>query len=119
MVPFPTPNELLANEPVQNYLAKNISEHLTELLAEFDWYFSKLPPEKKIIDLTHNPFQRSVEEIPEDLQEDFIELINNSATEDDFKHLLIEEFSAGKIYPQIAEKALKVLVPFSTTSLFM
>jgi len=47
---------------------------------------------EKVIDSTRNPIQRSVEEIPEKLQEDFIELINNSAMKDEFKSLPIKEF---------------------------
>ncbi|XP_067933379.1 protein FAM200A-like [Watersipora subatra] len=69
--------------------------------------------------LTRDPFRRNVPEIPEQLQEEFLELTNNSALKDDFKELPIEHFcvQAQIFYPNISLAAFKMLIPFASTYL--
>ncbi|XP_067930979.1 protein FAM200A-like [Watersipora subatra] len=72
-----------------------------------------------MLNITRNPFQHPVKEIPEELQEEFAELVNNSALKDDLRSMSIDQFwlSARNISPLIAEKAIKILTPFSSTYL--
>ncbi|XP_067940278.1 protein FAM200A-like [Watersipora subatra] len=119
-VSFPTLTELLEDKPAPGSLVATITEHLFDLKTEFGRYFPELPSEKKkMLNITRNPFQRTVEEIPEELQEEFIELVNNSALKDDFRSMSIDQFwlSARNLSPFIAEKAIKILMPFSSTYL--
>ncbi|XP_067932966.1 zinc finger BED domain-containing protein 5-like [Watersipora subatra] len=50
------------------------------------------PTTEQLMSLTRDPFRRNVHEIPEQLEEEYLELTNNSALKDDFKELSIEHF---------------------------
>ena len=73
--------------------------------------------------MTHarNPLCGTVDDLPNDIQENFLDLINNTAAKEDFhlQQLRISDFWAKKlpIFPKISEFALKVLIPFSSTYL--
>ncbi|XP_067944924.1 uncharacterized protein [Watersipora subatra] len=68
----------------------DIKHHLNSLIAEFERYFPKLDPmTEQLMSLTRDPVRRNVHEIPEQLQEEFLELTNNYALKDDFKELSI------------------------------
>ncbi|XP_067943428.1 uncharacterized protein [Watersipora subatra] len=74
-------------------LLTNIKHHLNSLIAEFERYFSKLDSRtKQLMSMTRDPFRRNVNEIPEQLQEEFLKLTNNSALKDEFKELSIEHY---------------------------
>ncbi|XP_067942903.1 uncharacterized protein [Watersipora subatra] len=61
-------------------LLTDIKHHLNSLIAEFERYFPKLDLKtEQLMSLTRGPFRRNVHEIPEQLQEEFLELTNNSA----------------------------------------
>ncbi|XP_067936823.1 protein FAM200C-like [Watersipora subatra] len=101
-------------------LLTDIKHHLNSLIAEFERCFPKLDPRtEQLMSLTRDPFRRNVHEIPEQLQEEFFELTNNSALKDDFKELSIEHFwvQAQRLYPNISLAAFKVLIPFASTYL--
>ena len=71
--------------------------------------------------LVHYTFCCTVDDLPDDVQENFLDLINNTAAKEDFhlQQLRISDFWAKMlpIFPKISEFALKVLIPFSSTYL--
>ncbi|XP_067932634.1 SCAN domain-containing protein 3-like [Watersipora subatra] len=98
-------------------LLTDIKHHVNSLIAEFERYFPKLDFRKEqLMSLTQDPFRRNLHEISEQLQEEFLELTNNSALKDDFKELSIEHFcvQAQKLYPNISLAAFKMLISFAS-----
>ncbi|XP_067943174.1 protein FAM200B-like [Watersipora subatra] len=92
-VSFPVLHSLVDKKPPSAFLLTDIKHHVNNLIAEFERYFPKLDPRtKQLMSLTRDPFRRNVHEIPEQLQEEFLELTNNSELKDDFKELSIEHF---------------------------
>ena len=74
---------------------------------------------KKVMNMARDPFKRTVEEIPDELQEQFLELINDSSMKDEFRDKSVEDFwvLAHNIYPATSNAKLRILVPFSSTYL--
>lgn len=89
------------------------------LYDEFHRYFPEIKTESWQNNLLRNPFNTSVDKIPEMLQEEFIELKSDSCAEFDFKSIEIEPFwlKYSKAYPNVASEALKLLIQFSSTYL--
>ncbi|XP_067945130.1 protein FAM200A-like [Watersipora subatra] len=119
-VSFPVLHSLVDKNAPSTSLLTDIKHHLNSLIAEFERYFSKLDPRtEQLMSLTRDPFRRNVHEILEQLQEEFLELTNNSALKDDFKELSIEHFwvQAQRLYPNISLAAFKMLIPFASTYL--
>ncbi|XP_067933507.1 protein FAM200A-like [Watersipora subatra] len=68
-VSFPTLTELLEDKPAPGSLVATSTEHLSDLITELGCYFPELPSGKnKMLNITRNPFQRTVEEILKELQ---------------------------------------------------
>ena len=71
--------------------------------------------------LVHYTFCCTVDDLPDDVQENFLDLINNTAAKEDLhlQQLRISDFWAKMlpIFPKISEFTLKVLIPFSSTYL--
>ena len=80
---------------------------------------SMMQEKKKVMNMARDPFKRTAEEIPDELQEQFLELINDSSMKDEFRDKSVEDFwvLAHNIYPAIRNAALRILVPFSSTYL--
>ncbi|XP_067949574.1 protein FAM200B-like [Watersipora subatra] len=92
-VSFPVLHSLVDKKAPSASLLTDIKHHLNSLIAEFERYFPKIDPRtEQLMSLTRDPFRRNVHEIPEQFQEEFLELTNHSALKDDFKKLLIEHF---------------------------
>ena len=64
-----------------------------------------------------NPFHVKVENIPEELQHDFIQLQNDQVSKDKFERVPLLEFWATSTYGKLAESASTILLPFPTTYL--
>ena len=63
-----------------------IESHLQQLKQEFECYFSDLNDTKlPIWKMTRNPFRTSEDILPDNLQEEFIEMKCNSTAKDDFE----------------------------------
>ncbi|XP_067943212.1 protein FAM200C-like [Watersipora subatra] len=115
-VSFPVLHSLVDKKAPSASLLTDIKHHLNSLIAEFKRYFPKLDPRtEQLMSLIRDPFRRNVHEIPEQLQEEFLELTNNSALKDDFKELSIEHFwvQAQRLYPNISLAAFKMLILFA------
>ncbi|XP_067947419.1 protein FAM200A-like [Watersipora subatra] len=87
-VSFPVLHSLVDKKAPSTSLLTDIKHHLNSLIAEFEIYFPKLDTRaEQYISLTRDGFRRNVHAIPEQLQENFLELTNYSALKDDFKEL--------------------------------
>lgn len=103
----------------------NIKEHITnhlEMLAdEFNHYFPEYNPNQSSINqkLIRNPFDINVEIVPEEIQEELIELQNDRNLKDAFVSESLENFWCKKAisYNGVREIALHYLMLFSTTYL--
>ncbi|XP_067945120.1 protein FAM200C-like [Watersipora subatra] len=119
-VSFPVLHSLVDKKAPSPSLLTNIKHHLNSLIAKFERYFLKLDSRtEQLMSLTQDPFRHNVHEILEQLQEEFLELKNNSAFKDDFKELSIEHFwvRAQRFYPNISLSAFKMPIPFAPTYL--
>lgn len=64
-----------------------------------------------------NPFRLQVEKIPDEYQDEFLELKTDSSVKDIFDEKSLTEFWPLMVnsYPKVTEKALRALIPFVTT----
>ena len=105
--------------PMNDGLKENISEHLEALKGEFTRYFPEVDTEDISMALTRDPFKCSVDEVPPELQDEFIDLTHSSEAKDEFRAREKGEFWAKMrhTYPKISQNALRQLIPFSSTYL--
>ena len=116
-------NEIVGEEPLAEELQQEIKEHLSILQEEFRHYFHDIDANENVqLKLARNPFRCPVDDLPDDIQEEFLELINNTAAKEDFQEQ--QQFSISNYwarmlsdYPKTSEFALKILIPFSSTYL--
>lgn len=117
---FPRFNELLDRQQYDvNEWRVIISAHLGLLQDEFKLYFPDLSSEDWQCKLARSPFTIDVHALPDEIQEDAIELKCDSSAKEQFQQMGLEEFWASflPIYPRVAKEALKVLIQFSSTYL--
>ena len=109
--------EITGNDFNQNL--EDIISHLGNLQDEFERYFPEINTGSILMKVARNPFVYKVEDIPEAIQEEFIELTNDSSAKDGFHSCNLEEFwvKMQHCYPRIGIPALNILVPFSSTYL--
>lgn len=102
-----------------NTLKDDNLQHLRSLEEEFSRYYADVDPESPSWKLTQNPFVTDVLQLPDDIQEDFLEFKTDSTAKDDFQLLALEKFwlKRYKINPRVAEIPLRMLVQFSSTYL--
>ena len=69
--------------------------------------------------LTRDPYKCIVDELPEDTQEEFLELTNNSSVKMEYNSLSLPNFWVRMLplFPKISKIALLILIPFSSTYL--
>ena len=93
----------------------SVKEHLLMLADEISSYFPNLPDIP--FALTRSPFTVKIEDVPETSQEEFIELINSDAANNDFSSMSVTQFwiKCLQSYPVLSETALRLLLPFPTT----
>jgi hypothetical protein len=115
--------EVVGEEPLAEELQQEIKEHLSSLQEEFRHYFHEIDANENVqLKLARNPFRCTVDDLPDDIQEEFLELINNTAAKEEFQEQ--QQFSSSNCwakmlsaFPKTSEFALKVLIPFSSTYL--
>ena len=73
----------------------------------------------KEINLVRNPFRYSVDSVPDELQDELIDLKNDPSAKDLLDDNTVEEFWIHMIgsYPNVAKVALRLLLPFVSTYL--
>ena len=102
------------NINLEDQLKLEIESHLQQLKQEFEWYFPDLnDTELPMWKMTRNPFRTTEDILPNNLQEEFIEI------KDDFEVMPLNEFWAKymQIYKNVGRAALRTLLPFSSISL--
>ncbi|XP_045115955.1 protein ZBED8-like [Portunus trituberculatus] len=114
---FPSLNEVLADGQLSSTLSKEIMDHLSQLDDEFRRYFPDLSPQHA--GLAKNPFLCQVDDVLEDAQEEFIELLHDSTAKNVFQSNSLSSFwcSMMESYPKISDLAVRVLLPFASTYL--
>ena len=75
--------EITGNDFEQN-LKEDIISHLQNLQNEFEQYFPVINTSSILMKVARNPFVCKVEDVPEAIQEEFIELTNDSFAKDEF-----------------------------------
>ncbi|CAM1331733.1 Uncharacterised protein r2_g4062 [Pycnogonum litorale] len=98
-------------------IQNEITEHLEHLHTEFKRYFPEISNED--LDLLINPFQCEVSMVPDECQDQFLELKFDSAAKISFEKMSVNEFwpTMSASYPKVAKVALRKLIPFVTTYL--
>jgi len=106
-------------ENCDEQLKNSTVEHLQSLEKEFVRYFPELKENDAI--LARNPYSASLDvaDFSDDLQDQFLDLMNDSSARDSFHEKPLPQFwcSMYESYPLLAEQALRVLLPFTTTYL--
>ena len=110
--------EITGNDFNQTLKEDTIS-HLGKLQDEFERYFPEINAGSILMKVARNPFADKVAGVPEAIQEEFIDLTNDSFAKDEFHTCNLEEFWVKKqhCYPRIVIQTLNILVPFSSTYL--
>ena len=106
--------ELSSDESELN-LKELVMEHLTAMAQEMQQYFPDL--DKLDVKLVRNPFRLKVIDIESDLQEELIDLINDSGAKDKFNDNSLTMFWCAMVtsYPRLSRLALRVLLIFPST----
>ena len=105
----------MGNKQISVLLLENIIFRLTALEEEFKQYFSEVSD--KELNLVRNPFRCSADSIPDEQQDELIDLQNDFTAKDVFNDNTVEEFLIHVIdsYPNVAKVALRSLLPFVST----
>ncbi|XP_064100780.1 protein FAM200A-like [Macrobrachium nipponense] len=100
---------------LDQFLKDEITEHLQSLEKEFEQYFPELSEEQEA--LVRNPFD--VSSIPDEIQDEFLDLKNDSTARDLFKVKSVTEFWCAmcQSYYKVSMIALRVLIPFASAYL--
>ena len=96
-------------------LKTNVAQHLEKLECESRSYFPELSRDD--LTLARNPFRLSSEKVEDELQDQFIDMKNDSSSQDVFEAFPVTDFwlRMASSYPEISKTALKKLLPFSST----
>jgi hypothetical protein len=100
-------------------LKEEIGDHLQFLETEMQRYFPELSEDEAAV--VRNPFHAllDVADVPDEVQDEFLELRNDSTARDLFQEKTLTEFwcAMRRSYPNVALLAFRVLVPFASTYL--
>jgi len=96
-----------------------ISAQLVSLKDQLSKYFPDISTENWQYKLVLDPFKIDVNILPDYLQEQTINLKNDSHAKEDFSNKTVKDFWLCylSVYPEIANEAAKLLVQFSSTYL--
>ena len=97
-------------QETMNRTILSVNEHLNILEEEISRYFPNLPDTQ--FALARSPFTIKVEDVPENAQEEFIELITSDAAKTDFSSMLVTKFWIKSLqsYPVLSEIALRLIL---------
>jgi len=104
-------------QETMNRTLLSVKEHFKILEEEILKYFPNLPDTP--FALARNPFTIKVEDVTDNAQEEFIELITSDAAKTDFSSMPVSKFWIKSLqsYPVLSEIALRLILPFPTTYL--
>ena len=80
----------MENKQMPELLKENIISHLTALEEESKHYFPEVSDEE--LNLVRKPFKCSIDSIPDEQQNELIDLQNDSTAKDFFDDSTVEEF---------------------------
>ena len=88
-------------------LKTNVAQHLKKLEREFGSYFPELSRDDLL--LASNPFRHSSEKVEDELQDQFIDMKNDSSSQDMFEAFPVTDswLRMASSYPEISKTALK------------
>ena len=98
-------------------MAQLVQAHLASLQKELQSYFPELNEiESKLI---QNPFVVNVQFLPDSIQEEFLDLVNNSFAKKAFATLTLTKFwtKISVTYPVVSDVVLNSLLMFPSTYL--
>ena len=100
---------------VDDEIRDEVADHLGTLQTEFKSYFPELS--RDAFTLVRNPFRVDIEQVDDELQDELIDLRNDSGCRDLFEDVPVTEFwiQVSSSYPQISKNCLMKLLPFTTT----
>lgn len=79
-------NEIVDEKPLAEEMQQDIKEHWSILQEEFRHYFHDIDASENVqLKLARNPFRSPEDDLPDDIKEEFLELINNTAAKEDFQ----------------------------------
>ena len=107
---------------VSDVLKNEAVIHLNRLLDEFQRYFPDFKHNNPTIEFTWDPFNFRVDNFPEeaeDIEEQFLDLVHDSAAKAVFAEKSLNAFWATMYgsYPRVAVAALTLLIAFPSTHL--
>uniref|UniRef100_K7FCM9 DUF4371 domain-containing protein n=1 Tax=Pelodiscus sinensis TaxID=13735 RepID=K7FCM9_PELSI len=93
-----------------------ILDHLRNLRDEFQRYLPEVDRTRDRLSFNRNPFTTDVNSVPEDLQEEFLDLKNDFAAQDVYQQSTIEKFWASVTgsYPNLSAHELRFILPFAS-----
>uniref|UniRef100_A0A2P2ICW4 Zinc finger protein n=1 Tax=Hirondellea gigas TaxID=1518452 RepID=A0A2P2ICW4_9CRUS len=111
-------SDILGDSDIELTLREDIIAHLENLGDEFRRYYPVVDTADISMRLTRNPFACQLDDIPENFQEEFLDLTHDSFARDEFGVRDLEVFWVNmreRCYPRLSSNALKILIPFSST----
>ncbi len=122
LVYFPTLNMFIDenNIVICDDIIKIMKLHISMLGSEISHYFPNLEEIQKYTQFISNPFKLQICNLPSEgniFQKQLIDLMNDGNVKIIFQSQSINCFwvEMAYIYPDVAKKALKILIPFATT----
>ncbi|CAH1113275.1 unnamed protein product [Psylliodes chrysocephalus] len=119
LICFPRLQGTIKNQRLGEDVKTDIAAYLKALKHEFQRYYSDINSESPIWHMTRNPFVVDVLQLPEDIQEEFLEMKADSIMKDDFHLFTLVKFWIKRflLNPKVSSHALQIIVPFSSTYL--
>ncbi|CAH1971093.1 unnamed protein product [Acanthoscelides obtectus] len=84
--------EAIKNNILDANLKSDLKTHMQALEDEFRRYYRDINSESPIWHMTRNPIVVDVSQLPEEVQEEFLEMKADSTMKDDFHLLILEKF---------------------------
>uniref|UniRef100_K7G8N1 DUF4371 domain-containing protein n=1 Tax=Pelodiscus sinensis TaxID=13735 RepID=K7G8N1_PELSI len=108
LVQFPYVDAMLGEKEA---IRMQILDHLQKR------YFPEVDRTRDGLSFIRNPFTTDVSSVPEDLQEEFLDLKNDFTAQDLYQQSTIEKFWASVTgsYPNLSAHAVRFLLPFAST----
>ena len=86
----------ITGDNFEQNLKEDIISHLQNLQNKFERYFPEINSFSILMKVARNPFVCKVEDVPEAIQEEFIELTNDSFAKDEFYTCNLEAVAYAK-----------------------
>ncbi|XP_067932141.1 zinc finger BED domain-containing protein 5-like [Watersipora subatra] len=112
---FESLSKVLPSPDSISFMKNLVADHLSRLACEFQQYFPNLNDTD--LKLVRNPFKLTLAGIDSAMQEELIDLLNNSGARDRFENCVFSKFWCSSItsYPKLSQVALKALLIFPSS----